>query len=97
MTLNDALNNETRNTSDIMAYKAEETNTFSKVYDEELSEVLDFRVLMDFNNALKRGDLYLVFQPIISKNSNDHYFEVLVRWNHLTKGYLSPRDFIQMI
>lgn len=46
-------------------------------------------------NALKAGELYLEFQPIISLNS--HYvvgFEALTRWQHPRFGALSPADFL---
>lgn len=52
----------------------------------------------DMDLAIARNQFFLEFQPIISiKNGVSlHGFEALVRWNHPTKGVLSPMDFIPL-
>ena len=47
------------------------------------------------NDAVEKGELYLVFQPIISVANGDiHGFEALVRWESKELGYVSPADFV---
>lgn len=45
--------------------------------------------------AVREKDLTLVYQPIFHKQQNTASgFEALLRWNHLSKGFISPADFI---
>ena len=46
-------------------------------------------------SALKANEMHLCYQPIISADSRDiHGFEVLLRWDSLEFGKISPADFI---
>lgn len=48
-------------------------------------------------NALKNGELYLHYQPIISTETRDvHGFEVLLRWISPEFGIVPPADFISI-
>lgn len=47
------------------------------------------------SEALKNGELYLNYQPIISTETSDiHGFEVLLRWISPELGVVPPADFI---
>ncbi len=50
----------------------------------------------ELRHALERGELFLVYQPIASSNKTWRIegFEALVRWNHGTRGLITPADFI---
>ncbi len=49
----------------------------------------------DLRRALQKGEFFLHFQPKWKLSSNTlHGFEALVRWNHPTRGLISPGDFI---
>ncbi|MGB0591066.1 MAG: putative bifunctional diguanylate cyclase/phosphodiesterase [Myxococcota bacterium] len=51
----------------------------------------------DLRHALERDELHVVYQPAIDMRSGAvHGFEALVRWNHPTRGPLSPGSFIPM-
>ncbi len=51
----------------------------------------------DLNQALDAGELDLVFQPIIDAASGRNCgAEVLLRWKHPQKGYISPVEFIPL-
>ncbi|NJL86655.1 MAG: EAL domain-containing protein [Leptolyngbyaceae cyanobacterium SM1_1_3] len=51
----------------------------------------------DLNLALARQELKLFYQPIIClKSGKIKSFEALVRWQHPTKGMLSPDKFISV-
>jgi EAL domain-containing protein (putative c-di-GMP-specific phosphodiesterase class I) len=49
----------------------------------------------DLRNALKEQQLNLVYQPIVNLRTNKvHKAEALIRWQHPTKGLISPAEFI---
>ena len=51
----------------------------------------------DLRYALTRDELCVYYQPIIDLNTNClHGFEALVRWQHPTKGLLSPGVFLPL-
>ncbi len=56
----------------------------------------DRRLLeMDLRNVLSESGLSLVYQPVVDAQSEVTVgFEALVRWNHPTRGPVSPSDFI---
>ncbi len=50
---------------------------------------------MDLRVALGRGELELYFQPLFDLARNEYSaFEALLRWNHPTRGQVSPIEFI---
>lgn len=51
----------------------------------------------DLRDALKNNELELHYQPIVSFNRADiQSVEVLLRWNHPTRGILMPFDFLDL-
>lgn len=51
----------------------------------------------DLRNALERGEFYLEFQPIITvSDSTIAAAEALLRWQHPTRGTVSPDQFIAL-
>lgn len=49
----------------------------------------------DLRQSLERGEFEVVYQPIVSAGSGALLgFEALVRWNHPTRGFLTPAAFI---
>lgn len=51
----------------------------------------------DLRDALRNKDLTLNYQPLISlKNGELIGFEALCRWNHPTRGMISPLEFIPL-
>ena len=49
----------------------------------------------DLREALKRQDLLLYYQPLVClKSMKLAGFEALIRWQHPTKGMISPGEFI---
>lgn len=50
---------------------------------------------LDMKDAIRRGDFFLVYQPVIDVESGAVVsFEALMRWQHPTRGMISPGDFI---
>lgn len=51
----------------------------------------------DLHDALRNGELELHFQPLFGLAQNRvTAFEALLRWNHPTRGMVSPLDFIPL-
>ena len=54
-----------------------------------------FELEADLRQALERGELFVQYQPIFeAAGCRQTAFEALVRWNHPTRGLLSPVKFI---
>jgi predicted signal transduction protein with EAL and GGDEF domain len=54
-------------------------------------------VEQDLRKALPAGEFELHYQPVVNLASKEiSGFEALVRWNHPTKGTISPADFIPL-
>ena len=51
----------------------------------------------DLRMAIQKGQLRLVFQPIVSAATEDLVgFEALLRWSHPIRGLLPPADFLRL-
>ena len=51
----------------------------------------------DLRKALPAGEFELHYQPVVNLASKEiSGFEALVRWNHPTRGMISPADFIPL-
>lgn len=69
------------------------------VFDEEMhAAALDLlRLETDLRRALDRNEFFVVYQPIIQLATGEiSGFEALVRWNHPTRGLVSPGEFIPL-
>jgi diguanylate cyclase (GGDEF)-like protein/PAS domain S-box-containing protein len=54
-----------------------------------------FRIATDLPGAVERGELGLVYQPLILLNSGAlHSVEALLRWNHPDLGPITPQLFV---
>ncbi len=84
--------------ADIALYsaKAEGRNT-CRLFAPEMSEQLieRRRIEEELSRAIASNELELHYQPLVSIRTNLFCgFEALVRWNHPTRGRVSPVDFI---
>lgn len=62
---------------------------------EQASEQREFEE--DLRQALSKGQLSLVYQPIIDISTETLCgFEALIRWEHPRKGFINPEKFIKM-
>ena len=53
------------------------------------------RLGSELHNAIIRHELFLLYQPVFDiVTGRLHGVESLVRWNHPTRGFVSPGDFI---
>ncbi|WP_441002187.1 bifunctional diguanylate cyclase/phosphodiesterase [Pseudocolwellia agarivorans] len=59
--------------------------------------VARMQLIQDLRNAISREEFFVVYQPIINLQTNVAYkAEALVRWQHPTRGLVSPFDFIAL-
>ncbi len=78
--------------------KAAGRGTFAFFAPEMHSEAKDRQMLEgDLRKAIGRGELELYFQPVVNAKSEElSGFEALVRWNHPTRGSISPATFVPL-
>src|SRR5207244_7014998 len=79
-------------------YRAKEAGrgTFA-FFEESLNEHAQLRRQLesDLRLAIERGEFELHYQPLFDLEQNRICsFEALIRWNHPTRGMISPADFI---
>jgi diguanylate cyclase (GGDEF)-like protein len=68
-----------------------------RFYEPEMhASAKDRRLLeMDLRKVMNESGLHLAYQPVVDAQSEAIVcFEALVRWNHPTRGPISPADFI---
>ncbi|NMU69208.1 EAL domain-containing protein, partial [Vibrio parahaemolyticus] len=52
-------------------------------------------LILDLKRAIKRGELTLYYQPQVNVDTGQLFgFEALVRWEHQSKGFISPDEFV---
>ncbi len=86
--------------ADLALYAAKEQGRGSfRVFDNSLSESQKEMLLLEqaFRQALRNGELYLQYQPILDLESGKIIgAEALVRWNHPEQGAVSPSVFVPL-
>lgn len=83
--------------SDIAMYYAKEKQKDFVVFDQKMHAraVTLLQLETDLRFALERNELELFYQPIVGLSETKLAgFEALVRWNHPTRGLISPNEFI---
>ncbi|WP_174291828.1 putative bifunctional diguanylate cyclase/phosphodiesterase [Sphingomonas bacterium] len=69
----------------------------TRLFDESMDESIRFRRRIEngLSDAIGKGELSLVYQPIVGRDAFDLVgFEALVRWNTAEYGPISPATFI---
>jgi diguanylate cyclase (GGDEF)-like protein len=83
--------------ADIAMHYAKEKRSGVAVFDKELRARFLERINLesDLRYAVERGELSMHYQPLISlKDGEIIGFEALLRWQHKTRGFISPAQFI---
>jgi diguanylate cyclase (GGDEF)-like protein len=66
---------------------------FEAEMDKRMKERRDLE--MDLRQALTNGEFALHYQPLVNLQTNEiTAFEALLRWNHPTRGQISPANFV---
>jgi diguanylate cyclase (GGDEF)-like protein/PAS domain S-box-containing protein len=85
--------------ADLSMYKAKIDNEHVAYYDPSLDKQQKelFMLQHDLVYAIKKNQLGLRYQPIVSIDGDAVCSaEALVRWEHPTRGFLSPQEFIPL-
>ncbi len=84
--------------ADIALYQAKSRGKGRyEVFNREMhsSALTRWRLENDLRHAIERGELSLVYQPIVcARTSQTEELEALLRWNHPQWGAISPAEFI---
>jgi len=86
--------------ADAAMYRAKETGKARyEIFDREM-HVRNLNLLQvetDLRHALERDEFEVHYQPIVELTTGRiHEFEALIRWNHPTRGLISPKDFVDV-
>lgn len=86
--------------ADIAMYQAKGSDEFTSCYNAKLDEKQQekFALQADLHHAVQEKQFILLLQPIVTI-SNDKVIaaETLLRWQHPTKGVISPDTFIPLL
>jgi diguanylate cyclase (GGDEF)-like protein/PAS domain S-box-containing protein len=86
--------------ADTAMYRAKTTGKARHVvFDQRMHEDMmrQMRIESDLRRVLERGELSLVYQPIVRlEDGSLRGFEALVRWHHPERGVVSPIEFIPL-
>lgn len=85
--------------ADIAMYHAKDTKQTYVVFDQQMhAKAVNLMELeTDLRCAIERKEFELYYQPIVSlENLSLAGFEALIRWNHPSKGLVSPLEFIAL-
>lgn len=85
--------------ADVAMYRAKENQGGFVFYSPELDRYSRERLqlLQDMQEGLERGEFYLEYQPILDTALGQwSRAEALARWNHPTRGPISPATFIPL-
>jgi len=83
--------------ADIAMYSVKRSDRAYTLYEAELHEKLraQRQLGLDLETALERGEIVVHFQPVVRLADGEiEGFEVLARWPHPTRGFLSAADFL---
>ncbi|MCA1767392.1 MAG: EAL domain-containing protein, partial [Idiomarina sp.] len=83
--------------ADVAMYEAKKRGgNFVCWYSSKLDEGLGYKVALrtKIQEALAQEQFELFYQPIMTDKGKVSGAEALIRWQHPTKGYVSPGDFI---
>jgi diguanylate cyclase len=82
--------------SDIAMYEAKKTRNRYFIYQPDLETSYRYKSELGHHlrGAIKRGEIYLNYQPQISRTGEFYGVEALVRWNNPSLGNVPPNEFI---
>lgn len=86
--------------ADLAMYRAKQhgRNTY-QWYSQELNEEARYRVALrnELQTAIDQEQLSVYYQPLVdARSGQSRNVEALVRWQHPTRGLISPGDFIPL-
>ncbi|MBN2824540.1 MAG: EAL domain-containing protein [Campylobacterales bacterium] len=69
-----------------------------QIYNAQFSDALIKKVSLqnDLKRAISQDDIEIYFQPVFDRKNKIVGAEVLARWQHITRGFVPPDEFIQI-
>jgi len=82
----------------LLQAKNDTTNSFA-IFDKSVIKELEYekQVVVDVSNTNFEKEFIFYYQPIVNMDSDNFIVEALLRWNHPTRGFLTPCHFIDII
>jgi len=82
--------------ADLAMYDAKKRKNSYALYNTELQEKMKRKTSIEnqLRQALARDELFMMYQPQISKNGKIHGAEALIRWKSPQLGFVPPDQFI---
>jgi len=82
--------------ADMAMYKAKEQRNTIRIYSQgmEKEKLRKIQIEQELKNALKKNELFMVYQPQFNVDGEICGFEALIRWNNEKLGFVSPGEFI---
>ncbi|MCG8571381.1 MAG: EAL domain-containing protein [Spirochaetes bacterium] len=76
--------------------EAKRTGAKYILFNSKIHQLAEKRLSLEseIRHALKSNQFFLLFQPIVNSKQKIVGCEALIRWNHPTRGLLTPGDFI---
>jgi diguanylate cyclase (GGDEF)-like protein/PAS domain S-box-containing protein len=86
--------------ADTAMYRAKENGrTRFEIFDSAMRDQIMLRLELEsaLRLAIEKEELDVYYQPVVNiKTGRTMWFEALVRWKHITRGLLSPGDFLPL-
>ncbi|MEC8483792.1 MAG: bifunctional diguanylate cyclase/phosphodiesterase, partial [Pseudomonadota bacterium] len=82
--------------ADLAMYEAKKTRNTITFFREDFKQAYKYRAQMEqeLKKALLQNEMYMVYQPQISRDGNSFGVEALVRWENEVLGFVPPDKFI---
>jgi len=84
--------------ADVAMYHSKNKKSTTTVYDKAIAQEFKNTTLLkkELDNAYKNNEYVFFYQPKVDVNTNKiQGVEILVRWQHPTRGLLLPKDFLK--
>ena len=85
--------------SDIAMYRAKQNHRGRVAifdFDDDATDLDDYRLYGDLMEALRDSSFEIVFQPIVDRHASIFTLEALARWRHPRLGLVSPEIFLDL-
>jgi diguanylate cyclase (GGDEF)-like protein len=85
--------------ADAAMYRAKVTRCEAQIFDSSIDDGMRYRAELetDLKKALDDGSIVPHFQPYVDLNTGEVVgHEVLARWKHATRGWVSPAEFVKI-
>ncbi|WP_458701027.1 EAL domain-containing protein [Sulfurospirillum sp. 1307] len=89
---------EVKKHADFALYEAKKDKNSYRIFEDSIEEkyIRQAIIAKELKSCLANNEIYMVYQPQISKDGKLHGVEALVRWQNKTLGFIPPDEFISI-